>query len=146
MDEPIAQRVILVVQSNPEHIARIRAVFAESDLSHHLVVISDGKQALEFLHQRGDYQTAPRPDLILLELDLSGTDGREILAEVKTAPKLRRIPIVVLALSDRDEDIFKIYSLQGNCYVVKSADLTQLSQTIKRIEEFWLGIVTLPVE
>lgn len=146
MDELIAQRVVLVVQSNCEHIARIQTVFAESDLSHQLVSLPDGKQALDFLHQRGDYQSAPRPDLILLELDLPGTDGREILAEVKTAPKLRRIPIVVLALSDRDEDIFKIYSLQGNCYVVKSSDLDQLSQTIKRIEEFWLGIVTLPVE
>lgn len=111
-----------------------------------LEVVTNGVDAIDFLHHQGNYSDAPRPDLILLDLNLPGKDGLEVLAEIKTHSRLRRIPIVVLTLSDRAEDILTAYSLQGNCYVIKSSDIESLVQLVKRIEEFWLGIVTLPVE
>lgn len=146
MEEPTAERRILVVQENPDHRELIEQVFAESTAPHQLVAIADGKQALDYLQRRGDYRDAVRPDLVLLELDLPEKNGREILAEIKADPQLRRIPIVVLTLSSSDEDIVQTYALHGNCYVIKSSDRAQLAQIIKRIEEFWLGIVTLPLE
>jgi chemotaxis family two-component system response regulator Rcp1 len=146
MEESPAERLILVVQDNPEHTDLIKAALNENSGRRKIVAISDGLQALDFLHRRGNYADARRPDLILLDLNLPGKDGRELLAEIKADQQLRRIPIVVLTISANEEDIFRSYALQGNCYVVKSCDLEQLFQLVKRIEEFWLGIVTLPVE
>ena len=146
MEESPAQRLILVVEDNPEHIHLIKDALTENSGQHQIMAIADGMEAMDFLHRRGNYREATRPDLILLDLNLSGKDGRELLAEIKANPQLRRIPIVVLTLSDHEEDIFQSYALQGNCYVIKSSDLEQLFQTVKRIEEFWLGIVTLPLE
>ncbi len=146
MEESPAERLILVVQDNPEHTDLIKAALNENSGRRKIVAISDGLQALDFLHRRGNYADARRPDLILLDLNLPEKDGRELLAEIKADQQLRRIPIVVLTISANEEDIFRSYALQGNCYVVKSCDLEQLFQLVKRIEEFWLGIVTLPVE
>ncbi|MDX2100648.1 MAG: response regulator [Leptolyngbyaceae cyanobacterium bins.59] len=146
MEETLPERLILVVQENPEHRDVLEQVFAESAMPHRTITLPNGKQALDFLYRRGDYSEAPRPDLILLELNLPEKDGREILAEIKKNPQLRRIPIIILTVSDSKEDIFRAYALQGNCYVIKSSDLEQLALTARRIEEFWLGIVTLPLE
>ncbi len=146
MEESPAERLILVVQDNPEHTDLIKAALNENSGRRKIVAISDGLQALDFLHRRGNYADARRPDLILMDLNLPEKDGRELLAEIKADQQLRRIPIVVLTISANEEDIFRSYALQGNCYVVKSCDLEQLFQLVKRIEEFWLGIVTLPVE
>ncbi len=146
MEESLAERLILVVQDNPEHTDLIKAALNENSGRRKIVAISDGLQALDFLHRRGNYADARRPDLILMDLNLPEKDGRELLAEIKADQQLRRIPIVVLTISANEEDIFRSYALQGNCYVVKSCDLEQLFQLVKRIEEFWLGIVTLPVE
>mgnify|MGYP005846954019 CR=1 FL=1 len=140
------ERLILVVEDNPDHVATIQKAFSENASNHRLLAIASGAEALDFLNRRGQYQDAPRPDLILLDLNLPGKDGREILAEIKSNPHLKRIPIIVLTLSDREEDIFRSYSMQGNCYVIKSSDLDQLLHIVRRIEEFWLGIVTLPLE
>src|SRR4028119_2205982 len=146
MEESPAERLILVVQDNPEHTDLIKGALNENSGRRKIVASSDGLQALDFLHRRGNYADARRPDLILMDLNLPEKDGRELLAEIKADQQLRRIPIVVLTISANEEDIFRSYALQGNCYVVKSCDLEQLFQLVKRIEEFWLGIVTLPVE
>jgi two-component system, chemotaxis family, response regulator Rcp1 len=146
MDEDTPERLILLIEDSldglPEHAQSI--VSAIESPQHRVIALHDGLQAIEFLHQRGEYQEAPRPDLILLELNLPGKDGREILAEIKSSPELRRIPIVVLTTADSEADIFNTYALQGNCHIVKSTDLDRLMTIVKRIEEFWFGIVTLP--
>lgn len=142
---PVDGHLILVVDHDTSHSAIIRQVLQEQPNSR-LVVLQDGLTALDFLHQRGDYTIAERPHLILLDLNLPGKDGREVLADVKSDPQLRRIPIIVLTASDAPEDILRSYVEQGNCYVIKATDSEQLSLTIKRIEAFWLEIVTLPLE
>ena len=146
MEKSPAERLILVLEDNPDHTRLIKDALNENSFQHQIVAIADGTQAMDFLHRRGDYVDAPRPELILLDLNLSGKDGREILAEIKADPRLKRIPVVVLTLSAAEEDIFRSYALQGNCYVIKSTDLEHLFQIVKHIEEFWFGIVTLPVE
>lgn len=146
MEKSPAERLILVLEDNPDHTRLIKDALNENSFQHQIVAIADGTQAMDFLHRRGEYVDAPRPDLILLDLNLPGKDGRELLAEIKADPRLRRIPIVVLTLSAAEEDIFKSYALQGNCYVIKSSDLEQLYQIVKHIKEFWFGIVTLPVD
>ncbi len=146
MEEALVERLILVIENNPDHLQQIQAALDRSEVRHQIVALADGSEALEFLHQRGIYREAVRPDLILLDLDLPGKGGREILIEIKSSSQLKRIPTVILTLSDRQEDVLTSYSLQGNSYVMKSADLDQLFQIVRRIEEFWLGIVTLPVE
>jgi two-component system, chemotaxis family, response regulator Rcp1 len=146
MEELNVERLILVLEANLDHAHLIKDAFQKSSVPHQVVAIADGVQAMDFLHRRGKYAEAHRPDLILLDLNLPEKDGKEILAEIKSTPHLRRIPIVVLTLSADEDDILRTYALQGNCYVIKSSDLDHLWQIIQRIEEFWLGIVTLPVE
>lgn len=146
MEESPVGRLILVVEDNPEHTRLIKDALNDNLGQRKIVAIADGVQAMDFLHRRGNYADATRPDLILLDLNLPGKDGREVLAEIKTEPQLRRIPIVVFTISATEEDIFRSYALQGNCYVIKSSNLDQLFHSVKRIEEFWLGIVTLPGE
>jgi chemotaxis family two-component system response regulator Rcp1 len=146
MTEAAVERLILVIDANPDHVRTIDATLNEDQKHYRLVAIASGSEALDFLHHRGGHSTSPRPDLILLDLDLPDADGLNILAMIKGNDQLRRIPIIVLTVNDRAEDIFRSYALQGNCYVLKSNDLESLSGVAKRIEEFWLQIVTLPVE
>ena len=146
MEAPLTEKTLLVVESSPEHTRSIQQAFQDGSVYCRLEMVTNGLDAIDFLNRRGNYSGAPRPDLVLLDLNLPGKDGREVLAEIKAHSHLRRIPIVVLTLSDRVEDILTAYSLQGNCYVIKSTDIESLVQIVKRIEEFWLGIVTLPVE
>jgi chemotaxis family two-component system response regulator Rcp1 len=146
MEDSPAKRLILVVEANPDHTRLIAGALDENSVRHQIVAIADGIEVMDFLYRKGKYADATRPDLILLDLNLPGKDGRELLAEIKADPQLRRIPIVVLTTSTNEEDIFKSYALQGNCYVVKSSNLEQLFEIVKRIEQFWLEIVTLPVE
>jgi chemotaxis family two-component system response regulator Rcp1 len=146
MEDAPTERLILVIEDNPEHLHLIEGALKKSSVPHRIVAIANGTQAMDFLRHKGMYAEAKRPDLILLDLNLEGKDGREILADIKADPQLHRIPIVVLTSSNSTEDIFKTYKLQGNCYVMKSRDPEQLSEIVRRIEEFWLGIVTLPVE
>lgn len=140
-------RLVLLLQSDPSHMHLIQAVLAEHETCPQVVAIADSHEALDFLRRQGQYEAAQRPDLILLDLELPGTaESHELLSTLKGDPRLRRIPIIVLTLSDHPEDIFKTYELQGNCYVIKPGDRDELAQTIQRIEEFWLRIVTLPAE
>ncbi|MFB2937877.1 response regulator [Aerosakkonemataceae cyanobacterium BLCC-F154] len=146
MEKPPVERLIMIVEDNPDHASLIANALTETSTQYQIVTIADGTQAMNFLHRRGEYSDAHRPDLIILDLHLPGKDGKEILAEIKADRQLHRIPIVVLTISQNEEDILGTYALQGNCYVIKSDDLQQLSHTVKRIEEFWLRIVTLPLE
>jgi chemotaxis family two-component system response regulator Rcp1 len=146
MQESVADRFILVIDHNADHAQTIERVFQEHPDKYHSVTLSNGLQALDFLCRRGDYTAAPRPDLILLDLDLPGKDGRALLADIKADASLKRIPTIILTLSDNAEDIFRTYADQGNCYVLKATDLDQLTHTIRCIEDFWLDIVTLPLE
>lgn len=146
MEKPTTERTIMIVEDNPDHANLIANALTESSTNYRIVTIADGTQAIDFLYHRGEYADAQRPDLIILDLHLPGKNGKQILAEIKADPQLHRIPIVVLTIAHSDEDIFGIYALQGNCYVIKSDDLQHLTQIVKRIEEFWLRIVTLPLE
>jgi len=146
MEELAVERLILVIENNPAHLRLIQSVLSESAVKHRVIAIADGTEAMNFLHCTDKYKNADRPDLVLLDLNLPGKDGREVLAEMKADAHLRRIPVVVLTSSTNQDDVVKSYSLQGNCYVIKSHEMEQLVQIVKRIEEFWLGIVTLPTE
>lgn len=146
MEELAVERFVLVVENNLAHGRLIQTVLSESAVPHRVMAIADGSEAMHFLQRQGIYENAERPDLVLLDLDLPGKDGRDVLAEMKADAQLRRIPVVVLTSSTSEEDVVKSYTLQGNCYVIKSHEIEALMQIVKRIEEFWLGIVTLPVE
>ena len=147
MQAPSTPQLVLVLQSDASHVHLIQTVLTENEMCPDVVAIADAKAALAFLRRQGNYETAQRPDLILLDLDLPGeTEKHALLSTIKGDPRLRRIPIIVLTLSDQTEDIFTTYDLQGNCHVIKPGDRDQLTQVIRRIEAFWLRIVTLPLE
>jgi chemotaxis family two-component system response regulator Rcp1 len=113
-------------------------------VTNHLHVVEDGVEAMQFLRREARYADAPRPDLILLDLNLPKMDGRDVLAEINEDPRLRKIPVVVLTTSKAQEDVCRAYKLNCNCYVTKPVDLDQFIQAIESIESFWLTVVTLP--
>jgi two-component system response regulator len=123
-----------------------REAFEQNKLLNTLHVAEDGVQAMDFLHRRGDYASVPRPDLILLDLNLPRKNGREVLAEIKADSELRKIPIVVLTTSNADEDILRAYDLNANCYVVKPVGFDNFMQAVQSIRHFWFSVVTLPPE
>ena len=135
---------ILLVEDSPADVDLTREALEDAKVRNTLHVVNDGVAAMEFLRQEGDYANAPRPDLILLDLNLPKKDGREVLADVKADPALRRIPVVVLTTSEAEQDILRSYDLHANCYVTKPVDLEQFISVIKSIEKFWLVIVKLP--
>ena len=135
---------ILLVEDNPGDVRLTVEAFKEAKLTNRLSVVGDGVEALAFLRQEGEYCDAPRPDLILLDLNLPKKDGREVLAEIKANQDLRRIPVVILTMSQAEEDILKTYDLHANCYVTKPVGLDQFMKVVQSIEEFWLHIVKLP--
>lgn len=135
---------ILLVEDNEADIRLTREVFAEGRMLNHLSVTRDGEEAMAFLRRERPYQDAPRPDLILLDLNLPRKDGREVLAEIKNDPSLRRIPVVILTTSRAEADIIQTYELHANCYIVKPVDLGQFISVIRSIEDFWLTVVRVP--
>lgn len=141
MVEPID---ILLVEDNPGDVDLARVALEESKVKNQLYVVEDGEEALDYLHQRGQFTNSVRPDLILLDLNLPRVDGREVLAEIKSDDNLKRIPIVVLTTSQAEEDIMKSYNLHANCYISKPIDLNQFMKVVRSIEDFWLTIVKLP--
>ncbi|MEH1764928.1 response regulator [Nostoc sp.] len=138
--------MIFLVEDNKADIRLIQEALKNSSMPHEVVTSRDGIDAMAYLRQEGEYANAPRPDLILLDLNLPKKDGREVLAEIKTDPVLKRIPVVVLTTSKNEDDIIESYNLHVNCYITKSRNLNQLFQIVKSIEEFWLCTVTLPLE
>jgi len=135
---------ILLIEDNPGDVRLTVEVFKEAKIHNNMNVMTDGIDAMAFLRQEGEYINAPRPDLILLDLNLPKKDGRELLAEIKADPALRRIPVVVLTTSRAEEDILKTYDLHVNAYITKPVDLEQFISIVKSIENFWLTIVKLP--
>lgn len=135
---------ILLVEDNPGDVRLTREALKESKIRNNLNIVRDGVEAMAFLRRDGDYANAPRPDIILLDLNLPRKDGREVLHEIKEDDSLRRIPVVILTTSDDEHDILESYNLHANCYITKPVDLNRFVTIIKNIEDFWLTIVRLP--
>ena len=135
---------ILLVEDNPGDVRLTREALMDGKVWNNLHHVSDGAEAIEFLKREAKYAGAPRPDLILLDLNLPRKDGREVLAEIKADEDLRTIPVVVLTTSKAEEDVLRSYGLHANCYIVKPIDLDQFLNVVQVIESFWLCIVKLP--
>ncbi len=136
---------ILLVEDNPVDVMVAQDALTEAKMCNKLHVAEDGEEALDFLYRRGKYVDAPRPDLILLDLNLPKKSGTEVLAEIKQDPSLLHIPVVILTSSEADKDVLASYSLHANCFITKPVDMEQFTEVIKSIEDFWFTIVKLPV-
>lgn len=135
---------ILLVEDNPADVRMTLEILKEAKVRNTLTVVGDGNEALDLLRRVGKYSQTVQPDLILLDLNLPKKDGKQVLAEIKADPALKRIPVVILTSSNAEEDIVKSYDLYANCYVTKPVDLEQFVKVVKSIESFWLTIVKLP--
>ncbi len=135
---------ILLVEDNPGDVELTREALDDAKVANRLHVVDDGADAVEFLFQRGKFANAPRPDIILLDLNLPKKDGRQVLSEIKANADLAQIPVVVLTTSQAEEDILRAYQLHANCYITKPVDFNQFLRIVATIEEFWLSVVKLP--
>jgi len=137
---------ILLIEDNPGDVRLTEEALAEGKVCNNLTLAKDGVEAMAVLRREGDHAEAERPDLILLDLNLPKKDGREVLAEIKEDPDLKRIPVVILTSSKAEEDVVHAYDLNANCYITKPVDLDQFLFVVKSIEDFWLSVVMLPPE
>ena len=137
---------ILLVEDSPSDTDLTIEALQAGDIPCNLSHVEDGVEAMEFLNRKNSYAGAPRPDLILLDLNLPRKDGREVLAELKLDPDLRTIPVVVLTTSKDDRDISQAYQLQANCYIAKPVDFEQFVSVLRAIEHFWLEVAALPAK
>jgi two-component system, chemotaxis family, response regulator Rcp1 len=137
---------ILLVEDSPGDVELTIEALHEAKVRNHLNVVSNGETALAFLKRTGEYRDAPRPDLVLLDLNLPRRDGREVLKEMKADPSLAIIPVVILTTSRDDADILRAYQLHANCYITKPVRLQEFLDVVKAIDTFWLEIVALPPE
>ena len=145
MTYPAAQPVdVLLVEDDPGDELMTREAFEDNKIGNALHVVRDGEEALDFLYRRGAHTDAPRPDLILLDLNLPKYDGRQVLTKIKSDPDLSDIPIVVLTTSSAEEDILRSYKLHANAYVTKPVDLDQFIGAVRQIDEFFVQVVRLP--
>jgi CheY-like chemotaxis protein len=135
---------VLLVEDDPGDVLMTREAFEQHKLHNTLHVVSDGVEALSFLRQEGEYADVPRPDLVLLDLNLPRKDGREVLAEIKADPQLRRTPVVVLTTSEAEEDVLRSYDLHANAYVAKPVDFDRFIDVVRRIDSFFVTVVKLP--
>ncbi len=135
---------VLLVEDDPGDVLMTREAFADHKVRNTLHVVNNGVDALAFLRREGAYADAPRPDLVLLDLNLPRMDGREVLAEVKGDPELRSIPVVVLTTSEADEDVSRSYTLHANAYVTKPVDFDRFIAVVRQIDEFFVSVVKLP--
>jgi CheY-like chemotaxis protein len=135
---------VLLVEDDAGDVLLIREAFEHNKVHNNLAVVSDGVEAIEYLRREGEYADAPRPDLMLLDLNLPRKDGREVLAEVKADPGLRSIPVVVLTTSKAEEDVLRSYDLHANAYVTKPVDFDRFIEVVRQIDEFFVSVVKLP--
>jgi chemotaxis family two-component system response regulator Rcp1 len=135
---------ILLVEDNPGDVRLTAEALLDGKVWNRLSVAPDGVEALAFLRREGTHVAAPRPDVILLDLNLPKKDGRQVLAEIKSDTDLRRIPVVILTTSKAEEDIVKTYDLHANCYITKPVDLMQFLNVVQAVEDFWFCVVKLP--
>jgi two-component system, chemotaxis family, response regulator Rcp1 len=145
LNNPIPKIIeILLVEDSPADVLIAREALTEAKLLNKIHVAEDGVEAMDFLHRKGKFASSPRPDLILLDLNLPRKNGREVLAEIKADDELRTIPVVVLTTSRSEEDILKSYNLHANCYVVKPVEFDSFVKAVQSIRHFWFSVVTLP--
>lgn len=135
---------ILLVEDNAADVRLTQEALKDAKILNDLHVARDGVQAMDFLLQRAGYEDAPRPDMVILDLNLPRKDGKEVLAELKGDPALRTIPVAVLTTSEAEIDVLDSYDLGANCFLTKPVDLDQFLKVVQTIEEFWLGMVKLP--
>ncbi|MFX1273713.1 MAG: response regulator [Promethearchaeota archaeon] len=135
---------ILLVEDNPADVRLTQVAVKKSKIANNLHVVSDGIEAINFLRKNEKYKDKPRPDLILLDLNLPKKNGFEVLKEIKQDENLRRIPVVILSISDAEEDLLKTYNLYANCYIKKPVDIVEFEKIVKSIGNFWFSIVILP--
>lgn len=135
---------ILLVEDNPGDARLAREAFQDGKVRNTLHWVDNGEEAMDFLRKEGKHARVPRPDLILLDLNLPRKDGREVLAEIKGDADLKRIPVVILTVSKEEEDVMKTYNLHANCFITKPIDLNQFIKVVRSIEDFWLTVVKLP--
>ncbi len=135
---------ILLVEDSPGDVRLTKEALRDAKVRNNLHVASDGMDAMAFLRRQGGYANAPRPDLVLLDLNLPKKGGRAVLEEIKLDPNLKSIPVVILTTSAAEEDILRSYQLHANCYITKPVDLEQFLKVVKTIDNFWLAIVKLP--
>ncbi|TYT61405.1 response regulator [Natrialba swarupiae] len=145
-DTPPERAQILLVEDNPGDVRLTKEAFKQGRIENDLHVVTDGNRALEFLARDGRYEDAPRPDLILLDLNLPRTDGEEVLEQLKDDPNLRSIPVIVLTSSRAEEDIVKSYELHANAYLTKPVDPDEFIDAVRAFEKFWFSVVRLPSE
>jgi CheY-like chemotaxis protein len=135
---------ILLVEDSPGDVRLTQEVMRDAKIANDLHVVDDGESAMAFLRQTGDYADHPRPDLVLLDLNLPRKDGREVLAEMSEDEDLRTVPVIVLTTSSAEQDILRSYQLSANAYITKPIDLDEFITVVRSIETFWLSIVRLP--
>lgn len=135
---------ILLVEDSPSDANLTIREFSKAKIANNLHWVEDGDTAMEYLRKQGEFTDVPRPDLILLDLNLPGMDGREVLEEVKSDPELKRIPVVILTTSNDEQDVLRSYNLNANCYVTKPIDIEQFINVVQLIKDFWLAAVLLP--
>ncbi|MFD4024452.1 response regulator [Streptomyces sp. NPDC058576] len=144
MNAPVQPIEVLLVEDDPGDELMTREAFEDNKIRNTLHVVRDGQEALDFLYRRGEYGDAPRPDLVLLDLNLPKYDGRQVLEQIKGDPELSLIPVVVLTTSSAEEDILRSYKLHANAYVTKPVDLDQFIAAVRQIDEFFVTVVRLP--
>ncbi|MET9096797.1 MULTISPECIES: response regulator [Streptomyces] len=144
MNTPVQPIEVLLVEDDPGDELMTREAFEDNKIRNTLHVVRDGQEALDFLYRRGEYTDAPRPDLVLLDLNLPKYDGRQVLEQIKGDPELSLIPVVVLTTSSAEEDILRSYKLHANAYVTKPVDLDQFIAAVRQIDEFFVTVVRLP--
>jgi len=137
---------ILLVEDSPGDVTLTVEALRDAKVANNLHVARDGEEALRFLRREGEFADRPRPDLILLDLNMPRKDGREVLADLKADDELKRIPVVVLTTSQSEDDVAAAYNLSANCYVAKPVDLDQFLGVVRAIDDFWLSLVKLPSE
>jgi CheY-like chemotaxis protein len=135
---------ILLVEDDPGDVLMTREALADAKMANELHVVNNGEEALAFLFREGEYADAPRPGLILLDLNLPRVDGREVLARIKAEEELRRIPVVVLTTSEAEEDVLRSYDLHANAYVTKPVDFEAFVKVVRRVDDFYINVVRLP--
>jgi len=135
---------VLLVEDDPGDVLITKEAFAENKVRNHLSVVNDGVKALQFLRREAEYAGAPRPDLILLDLNLPRMDGHEVLANIKSDADLQRIPVVILTTSDAEEDVLRSYDLHANAYVTKPVDFERFLGVVRQIDDFFVSVVKLP--
>ncbi|AQL41382.1 two-component system response regulator [Halorientalis sp. IM1011] len=137
---------VLLAEDNPGDVKLTQKAFEQGNVMNNLHVVNDGIEAMQYLRQENEYADSPRPDLILLDLNMPRKDGKEVLKDIKDDPELKRIPVVILTSSEAEEDIVSSYDLHANAYLTKPVDFDGFLEVVNTIEDFWLTVVKVPPE